>query len=81
MWYAEPSAIRNAIDYTKFRSHSHDVVIRAYDEAGNVKAAGAPLMRARDPIFHGPFYGLTIFCYKTAQNAETRRKRDSFGHL
>ena len=26
----------NAIDYAKFRSRSHDAVIRVYDEAGNV---------------------------------------------
>jgi hypothetical protein len=26
----------NAIDYAKFRSRSHDAVIRVYDEADNV---------------------------------------------
>jgi hypothetical protein len=26
----------NAIDYAKFRSRSHDAVIRVYDDAGNV---------------------------------------------
>jgi hypothetical protein len=26
----------NAIDYAKFRSRSHDPVIRVYDDAGNV---------------------------------------------
>jgi hypothetical protein len=36
LWYAEPDAIRNAIDYAKFYSRSHDAVIRVYDEAGNV---------------------------------------------
>jgi hypothetical protein len=30
------SAISNAIDYTKFRSHSHNAVIRVYDESGTV---------------------------------------------
>jgi hypothetical protein len=30
--YGEPSAISNA----KFRSRSHDAVIRVYDDAGNV---------------------------------------------
>jgi hypothetical protein len=35
-WYGEPKAIRNAIKYAKFFSHSHDAVIRVYDEAGNV---------------------------------------------
>ena len=37
LWYGEPNAISNAIDYAKFFSRSHDAVIRIYDEAGNVK--------------------------------------------
>jgi hypothetical protein len=32
----EPDAINNAIDYAKFYSRSHDVVIRVYDATGNV---------------------------------------------
>ena len=36
LWYAEPSAVSNAIGYAKFRSRSHDAVIRVYDDAGNV---------------------------------------------
>jgi hypothetical protein len=36
LWYAEPNAIGNAIGYAKFRSRSHDAVIRVYDAAGNV---------------------------------------------
>jgi hypothetical protein len=36
LWYAEPNAISNAVDYAKFRSRSHDAGIRIYDEAGNV---------------------------------------------
>jgi hypothetical protein len=28
LWYGEPNAISNAIDYAKFRSRSHDAVIR-----------------------------------------------------
>jgi hypothetical protein len=31
LWYAEP----DAISYAKFRSRSHNAVIRVYDEAGN----------------------------------------------
>jgi len=34
--YGEPNAISNEVDYTKFRSWSHDAVIRVYDDAGNV---------------------------------------------
>jgi hypothetical protein len=33
LWYGEPD---DAIGYAKFRSRSHDVVIRVYDEAANV---------------------------------------------
>jgi hypothetical protein len=36
LWYDEPNAISNAIDYAKFYSHSDDAVIRVYDAAGNV---------------------------------------------
>jgi hypothetical protein len=36
LWYAGEGAISNAIGYAKFRSRSHDAVIRVYDEAGNV---------------------------------------------
>jgi hypothetical protein len=34
--HAEPNAVSNAIGYAKFRSRSHDAVIRVYDPAGNV---------------------------------------------
>jgi hypothetical protein len=33
LWYTKPD---DAIEYAKFRTRSHDVVIRVYDEAGNV---------------------------------------------
>jgi hypothetical protein len=36
LWYGEPNVISNAIGYAKFRSRSHDAVIRVYNEAGNV---------------------------------------------
>jgi hypothetical protein len=36
LWYGEPNAISNAIDYAKHRSRSHHAVIRVYDEAGNM---------------------------------------------
>ena len=36
LWYGEPNAASNAVDYVKFRSRSHDAVIRVYDESGNV---------------------------------------------
>jgi len=36
LWYAEPNAVSNAIEYAKFRSRSHQAVMRVYDEAGNV---------------------------------------------
>jgi hypothetical protein len=36
LWYGEPNAISNAIGYAKFRSRSHDAVIRVYYDAGNL---------------------------------------------
>jgi hypothetical protein len=33
LWYGEPNAVSNAVDYAKFRSRSHDVVIRVCDTA------------------------------------------------
>ena len=36
LWDGEPNAVGNAIGYAKFRSRSHDAVIRVYDDAGNV---------------------------------------------
>jgi hypothetical protein len=36
LWYGKPNAVSNAVGYAKFRSRSHDAVIRVYDEAGNV---------------------------------------------
>jgi len=36
VWYGEPNAISNAIDYAKFYIRSHGAVIRVYDEDGNV---------------------------------------------
>jgi hypothetical protein len=33
LWYTEPN---DAVEYAKFRSRSHDAVIRIYDEAGTV---------------------------------------------
>jgi hypothetical protein len=36
LWYDEPNAASNAVDYAKFYSRSHRAVIRVYDEAGNV---------------------------------------------
>ena len=38
LWYGEPDAIANAIDYAKSLSRSHDAVIRIFDDAGNVMA-------------------------------------------
>jgi hypothetical protein len=36
LWYGEPDAISNAVNYAEFFSQSHDAVIRVYDEADNV---------------------------------------------
>ena len=36
LWYCEPNAASNAVDYAKFRSRSHDAVIHVYDQAGQL---------------------------------------------
>jgi hypothetical protein len=36
LWYGEPGAINNGVDYAESYSRSHDAVIRVYDAAGNV---------------------------------------------
>ena len=36
LWYSEPNAISNAVDYAKHRSRSHRAAVRVYDEVGNV---------------------------------------------
>jgi hypothetical protein len=36
LWYSEPNAGSNAVDYAKFDSRSQNAVIRVYDDAGNV---------------------------------------------
>jgi hypothetical protein len=36
LWYRGANATINAIEHAKFHSRSHHVVIRVYDEAGNV---------------------------------------------
>ncbi len=36
LWYGGPNAISNPVDYAKFRSRSHDAMIRVYDAAGSL---------------------------------------------
>ena len=36
LWYGEPNAITNAVNYARFYSRSHRAVIRVYDSAGTV---------------------------------------------
>jgi hypothetical protein len=36
LWYRGPNSLRDAIGYAKFNSRLHHVLIRVYDEAGNV---------------------------------------------
>jgi hypothetical protein len=36
LWYGEPNAVSNAIDYAMHFSRSADAVIRVYDAVGNV---------------------------------------------
>jgi hypothetical protein len=36
LWYGEPEAVGNAINYAEHCSRSHQAVIRVFDEAGDV---------------------------------------------
>ena len=36
LWYGEPNATGNAVEYAKFYSRSHDAVIHVYHDVGNV---------------------------------------------
>jgi hypothetical protein len=36
LWYGEPNAVANAIDYAEYRNRSHRAVIRVYNAVGNV---------------------------------------------
>jgi hypothetical protein len=47
LWYGEPNAVSNAVGYAKFRSRSHDAVIRCYDEADITKAKSDPQQAAQ----------------------------------
>jgi hypothetical protein len=49
LWYGEPEAIENPIGYAKFFSHSHDAVIRVYDQADNVIETHEQAGNFRDP--------------------------------
>jgi hypothetical protein len=49
LWYGEPNAIGNAIEYAKFFSRSHTAVIRVYD--GRWKLGG--------PLDGGAFKGIS----------------------
>ena len=35
LWYGEPNAVSNAIEYARFYSRSQDAVIRVYNAADN----------------------------------------------
>jgi hypothetical protein len=36
LWYGEPNAISNSVNYARFYSRSHRAVIRVFDDSGNV---------------------------------------------
>jgi hypothetical protein len=49
LWYADPSAISNAIGYAKFFSRSHHAVIGVYDETGNLNETHEQAGEFREP--------------------------------
>jgi hypothetical protein len=57
LWYGEP----NAIGYAKFYSHSHDSVIRVYDEAGNAIETHENRSHSQHSLYC-PFWRGSVFC-------------------
>jgi hypothetical protein len=55
LWYDEPNAVSNAVDYAKFYSRSHDAVIRLYDRASNVIETREDKGEFREEFPHFPF--------------------------
>jgi hypothetical protein len=51
LWYDEPSAVSNAVDYTKSYSRSHNAVIRVYDEAGKLQKRSQLFIRVHNETF------------------------------
>jgi hypothetical protein len=49
LWYGEPNGVNNAVGYAKFYSRSHPVVIRVFDEAGNVVKTEEHVGDVREP--------------------------------
>ena len=49
LWYGDPDAISNAINYAKFRSRSHDAVICVYREALELFPDGVASARISGP--------------------------------
>jgi hypothetical protein len=50
LWYGEPKAVRNAIDYAMRPSRSPDAVIRVYDAAGDVIETHEHAGDFKDPL-------------------------------
>ncbi len=53
LWYGEPNAVSNAVDYAKFRSRSHRAVIRVYDSACNVIETHEHAGDFKESLFRG----------------------------
>jgi hypothetical protein len=66
LWYGEPNAIGNAIEYAKFFSRSHTAVIRVYDgrwqRDRNARTRGR-LQRIKEPLVFSRDVFLLIALY------------------
>ncbi len=49
LWYGEPDAMENAVDYAKFLSRSHPAHVSVYDETGKVVATHEHEGNFREP--------------------------------
>jgi hypothetical protein len=72
LWYGEPNAIANAINYTKFYSRSHRAVIRVYDHAAKLievhrHKGDFKTMTVLIPLIVAAALGLAFAAYKHPQ--------------
>jgi hypothetical protein len=49
LWYSGPEATSNAVGYAKCYSRSHDVIVRVFDETGNLVEAHEHAAEFKEP--------------------------------
>jgi Type III pantothenate kinase len=60
LWYRGPNAIRDAIDFAKFTSRSHNAVIHVYDEAGTMVETHERSADFKEPLQLPSIYPVSV---------------------